>query len=81
MQPVASPHGYVSRLVCMQVEQIDVARDARRTGQYDPVLAAVLLHLQGKRCTRLDDDPLDLESLAFRKHSKTTPWPMHCPVL
>ena len=47
-----------------QVEHIVVAGDARGAADHDPVLGAVVVHLQGQLRARLDHDALDLETLA-----------------
>ncbi|RMO06447.1 hypothetical protein ALQ47_05268 [Pseudomonas cichorii] len=54
----------VGRLVFSQQEHVLVAGNLSRAGYHDPVLGAVVVHLQGEAGARFDRDALDLEAAA-----------------
>ena len=80
LQPVLRPDRDVRRFVLRQEELVLAARDPRRAGDHDPVLGAVVVHLQRKRRARLDHDALHLETLAGVDAVVAAPGAVHVAV-
>src|SRR5580765_6237484 len=64
LEPVLHPDRNEHRFVLRNEELVLAARDLRRPRDHDPVLGAVVVHLQRKRRARLHHDALHLEALA-----------------
>src|SRR5438552_3464898 len=52
------------RLVLVEEKLLLAARNLRSPGNHDPMLRAMMMHLQTELRARIDDDALDLETLA-----------------
>ncbi|MCY1522665.1 hypothetical protein D9M68_575300 [compost metagenome] len=61
------------RFVGVQQERAVAIGDLRHSAYHCPMLAAMVMHLQRQRSTRLYDDALDLEALAFFQGGVGTP--------
>lgn len=71
----------VRGLVFAEEEDFVAAGDARGAANDDPVLGAVVVHLQRQRGAGVDDDALDLEARAGIDAFVGTPGAIYAPVL
>jgi len=71
-------NGNVCAFVRMHVIDLVAVRHPRCSGNYDPVLAAVMMALIGQFCTGINDDAFDLEPLPFLQYGIVTPGARRC---
>src|SRR5687768_8566564 len=67
----------VGRLILLEQERLLAARDARSAGDYDPMLGAMMMHLQRHRGAGLDREALHLEAIAVVDAVVAAPGPKH----
>src|SRR5687768_15234820 len=67
----------VGGLVRTHEDLLLVAQHLGHSGNDDPMLAAMVMHLQRQAAAGPDDDALDLEARAFLQDGVRAPWPMH----
>src|SRR5690606_39840290 len=63
LQSVLAAQGDICALVLTQHENPVITGNAGSAAHYDPVLGAVVMHLQAEGGAGVDDDALDLETL------------------
>lgn len=72
-QAVGGALGHVGRLVAAEDDRRIAAFDFGRTRDHDPVLAAVVVHLEAQTMARFDINPLDFVAFAFFQNRERTP--------
>ena len=79
-QPVLHPGVHERALAFPEQAGLPVEFDLCRAPYYNPVLAPVMMELQGESLSRLDRDPLDLVIRGVFEHRVRSPWPVDLPV-
>jgi hypothetical protein len=77
LQAVFDAERDVGRLVLAEQDDLLAARHPGRAAHHDPVLGAMMVHLQRERGAGADDDALDLEALAAVDAVVPAPGAMH----
>jgi hypothetical protein len=78
LQAVRGALGHVGRLVAAEDDRRIAAFDFGGTRDHDPVLAAVVVHLEAQTVARFDINPLDFVAFAFFQNRKGTPRAQFC---
>ena len=79
-QPVHHANRNIGRLVFGQHNFLVTIGDYCGTFNHNPVLGAVMVHLQRELCSGLNGNPLNLKTIAHINGVISTPWAINLPM-